>query len=67
LEVIADHSAESDARAYAFFRAIRCFAPSGSNDCGKQDIPLSTRKRWFQMLHQEYPNSVWAQSLKYYW
>lgn len=67
LEVIADRQADRDARAYALFRAIRCYAPSGSNDCGKQEIPLSTRKGWFQMLHQEYPSSAWAQSLKYYW
>jgi hypothetical protein len=67
LVVIGDRQADSDARAYALYRAARCYAPSGYNDCGKQDIPLSTRKRWFQMLHQQYPNSVWASSLKIYW
>jgi hypothetical protein len=67
LEVISDHHAESDARAYALFRAIRCYAPAGNNECGKQENPLATRKQWFQMLHREYADSVWAKSLKYYW
>jgi hypothetical protein len=67
LKVIANKQAEGDARAYALFRAVRCYAPSGFNDCGKQDIPVSTRKQWFQMLHKEYADSSWASSLKYYW
>jgi hypothetical protein len=67
LKVIANKQADGDARAYALFRAVRCYAPSGVNDCGNQNIPKSTRKQWFQMLHQEYPNSMWAKSLKYYW
>jgi hypothetical protein len=67
LKVIADKQADGDARAYALFRAVRCYAPSGTNDCGEQDIPQSTRKQWFKMLHKEYPDSTWAKSLKYYW
>jgi hypothetical protein len=67
MKVIADRQAESNARAYALFRAVRCFEPSGSNDCGNQNIPSSTRKEWFRMLHKEYPDSVWAKSSKYYW
>jgi hypothetical protein len=67
LNVIANHHAQSDARAYALFRAVRCYAPAGYNGCGKQDIPLSTRKQWFQMLHKEYADSIWAKSLKFYW
>jgi hypothetical protein len=67
LKVIGNDHAEADARSYALFRAIRCFAPSGYNDCGKQEIPLRTRKQWFQMLHKDYPDSSWAKSLKYYW
>ena len=67
LKVIANKQAQGDARAYALFRAVRCYAPSGNNDCGKQDIPKSTRKQWFQTLHQEYPESAWAKSLKFYW
>lgn len=67
LKVIGNDHAESDARAYALYRAIRCFAPSGYNDCGGQDVPKSTRKQWFHTLKTAYPDSLWAQSLKYYW
>jgi hypothetical protein len=67
LQVIANKQAPGDARAYALFRAVNCYAPSGYNECGKQDIPQSTRKQWFQMLHKEYPGSTWAKSSKFYW
>jgi hypothetical protein len=67
MKVIASHQAERDARAYALYRAVRCYAPSGINDCGSQDIPQSTRKQWFDTLHKEYPDSSWAKSSKYYW
>ncbi len=67
MKVIANPQAERDARAYALYRAVRCYAPSGSNDCGHQDIPQRTRKQWFDTLHKEYPDSVWAKSSNYYW
>lgn len=67
MKVIANHQADRDARAYALYRAVRCYAPSGYNDCGHQDISKSTRKQWFDTLHHEYPDSVWAKASKYYW
>ena len=67
LQVIANKQAPGDARAYALFRAVNCYARSGFSNCGNQDIPLSTRKQWFQMLHKEYPDSTWAKTSKYYW
>jgi hypothetical protein len=67
MKVIANPQAERDARAYALYRAVNCFASSGNNGCGPQDIPKSARKHWFDTLHKEYPNSVWAKSSKYYW
>lgn len=67
MKVIANHQADRDARAYALYRAVNCFASSGNNGCGPQDIPQSTRKQWFGTLHKEYPNSVWAKSSEYYW
>ena len=67
LKVIADKQADGEARAYALYRAVECYAPAGYNECGKQDIPKGTRKAWFQMLHKEYPTSNWTALLKYYW
>jgi hypothetical protein len=67
LKVIGNSHADGDARAYALSRAVRCYEPAGYNECGKQDIPPRIRKQWFQTLHKEYPDSVWAKSLRYYW
>lgn len=65
--VIAMTEAPADDRAYALYRAINCFAPGGTSECGGNDIAQGTRKRWFNTLKSAYPRSKWAQSLKYYW
>lgn len=67
MQVIADAKAATDDKSYALYRAIYCFAPSGSNDCGTQDISLETRKAWFRQLKTKYKGSQWARQLKYYW
>ncbi|TLP76645.1 outer membrane assembly lipoprotein YfiO [Pseudomonas nitroreducens] len=67
LKVIADKQAVEEDRAYALFRAINCFAPSGYNGCGSQDIAPSQRKQWFRTLKGQYSATPWAKSLKYYW
>ncbi|HKN21513.1 MAG TPA: hypothetical protein VJX73_08855 [Terracidiphilus sp.] len=67
IKVIAETQAAADARAYALYRAVNCFGPSGYNGCGKQNIPANTRKQWFEMLHKEYAASTWAKASKYYW
>ncbi|MBB4125158.1 hypothetical protein GGR77_000429 [Xanthomonas translucens] len=54
-------------RAYALYRAVNCYAPSGYNHCGGKDVPVSERKRWFQRLKRQFLSSSWAQDLKYYW
>lgn len=65
--VIASPDAAAQERAYALYRAVYCFAPAGSNDCDSQEIAPEQRKAWFHQLKREYPQSHWAQSLKYYW
>nr|WP_322044961.1 hypothetical protein [Paraburkholderia sp. J67] len=65
--VIGNPQASADERAYALYRAINCFAPAGTSECGGNDLPSSTRKRWFNTLKSAYPRSKWAQTLKYYW
>ncbi|MEL7936243.1 outer membrane assembly lipoprotein YfiO [Pseudomonas delhiensis] len=67
LKVIADAQAGSDDKAYALYRAINCYAPSGYNGCGKQDIAPAQRKRWFRTLKTQYADTPWSKSLKYYW
>ena len=64
--IIADARAPADDRAYALYRAINCYAPSGNNECGGHDVPKSERARWFHLLKTAYAGTDWA-TLKYYW
>jgi hypothetical protein len=64
--VINDES-RTGRQSYALYRAVMCYAPSGYNDCGGEDVDKAVRKAWFQQLKRDYPGSVWAKSLKYYW
>lgn len=65
--VIADRTASADDRAYALYRAVNCYAPSGANACGPQEIPQTQRRAWFNQLKQQYAQSRWARELRYYW
>ncbi|WP_175914370.1 hypothetical protein [Burkholderia metallica] len=65
--VMADAQANPNDRAYAYYRAIKCYAPAGYNECGGKDVPKNVRKRWFDALKASYPGSPWAQKLRYYW
>ncbi len=65
--LIADPATPGADKAYALFRAVNCYAPSGQNDCGGKDAPQSERKAWFTLLKSRYDATPWAQELKYYW
>jgi hypothetical protein len=65
--IIADAKAAAAERAYALYRAINCFGPSGNNRCDGKDAPQSERARWFHTLKSDYPKSEWAVAQKYYW
>ena len=66
--IIESKVAAADDKAFALNRAVRCFAPSGSSSCGgNDDIPVAQRKAWFTQLKRDYPQSAWAQDLRYYW
>ena len=62
-----DPRAAPNDKAYALYRAVMCYAPSGNNDCGGADVPKSQRKAWFDRLKRDYPQSAWAKKLRYYW
>jgi len=53
-------------KAYALYRAVMCYAPSGNNSCGGKDVDPSQRKAWFLQLKKNYPNSLWAKELQYF-
>ncbi len=65
--VIADSRAAPNDKAYALYRAVMCYAPSGNNDCGGADVPVAQRKAWFTQLKRDYPASQWAKKLRLYW
>ncbi|NWK94390.1 hypothetical protein DM806_01545 [Sphingobium lactosutens] len=75
--IIADRNAAAEERAYALYRAVMCYAPSGYNGCSGPNLtfeemeaaqaPKADRKAWFTELKQRYPDSRWAKSLRYYW
>lgn len=65
--IIASPKAEPEDKSYALYRAIMCYAPSGANDCGGEEVDKLKRKGWFTQLKTQYPGSPWAQQLKYYW
>jgi hypothetical protein len=66
-DIIRDPKAPAADKAYALYRAINCYAPSGNNECGNADVPQSQRRAWFQQLKRDYGSSSWAQTLRYYW
>ena len=65
--VIADRDAPADDRAYALYRAVRCYQPSGGNACGGPDAPKATRHGWYDALKRDYPGSRWAKRLTLWW
>lgn len=65
--VMADPAAARADKAYATYRAVMCYAPSGNNTCGGDDVPESRRKAWFDTLKRQYGDTRWAKELKYYW
>lgn len=65
--IIADKSARPDDKAYALYRAVNCYGPSGYNNCGGVDVGPGVRRTWFNQLKRDYPKSVWARTLRYYW
>lgn len=65
--VLANARAAADDKAYALYRSVYCYAPSGNNDCGGEDVDVSQRRAWFQQLKKTYPQSRWAKKLTVYW
>jgi hypothetical protein len=65
--LIADPSTPDDARAYAYYRAIRCYEPSGVNGCGGTDVKKSVRKGWYDTLKRRYDSLGYVKALRYYW
>jgi hypothetical protein len=66
-DVINDARTQPVDRAYALYRAIRCYAPTGDNGCGGTEVDIAQRRAWFQRLKRDFPESPWAKKLQFYW
>ncbi|MGB3124226.1 MAG: outer membrane assembly lipoprotein YfiO [Pseudomonas sp.] len=66
-QVIANAKAPKTDKAYALFRAINCYSPSGYNSCGGVDVEPAVRKAWFRQLKSGFADTQWGKSLQYYW
>ncbi|WP_426153478.1 outer membrane assembly lipoprotein YfiO [Pseudomonas sp. DC3000-4b1] len=66
-QVIADPTADRDDKAYALYRAINCYGPSGYNGCGGSEVDQAVRKAWFKQLKGTYASTPWAKAQRYYW
>lgn len=65
--IIANPKANASDRAYALYRAVWCYGPTGRNDCGGDDVDKNQRQAWFRELKTRYAGSQWAEKLDYYW
>jgi hypothetical protein len=67
IAVLADTKSTRDDKAYALYRAVNCYGPSGNSHCGGKDVPKAQRKAWFTTLKHDYAGTWWANALQYYW
>ena len=66
-KLVAEASTPENDKAYALFRLVNCYKPSGNNTCGGKDVDKTQRKAWFQTLKTKYGSTPWARSAIYYW
>ncbi len=66
-EIIGKPGVPERDQAYALYRSINCYAPTGHNQCGGVEVSLNQRKQWFDTLKAKHSGTGWAKSLKYYW
>jgi hypothetical protein len=67
MAVLTNAKSSKGDKAYALYRAVYCYGPSGNNDCGGKDVSKSQRKAWFTTLKRDYAGTWWANALQYYW
>ena len=66
-EIMKSTKASHEEKAFALDRAVRCYEPAHSNDCGGIDVAESQRKKWYNELKTKYSDTSYAKELRYYW
>lgn len=67
IDIMKNPKATHQEKAYALFRAVHCYEPTHSNDCGGDDVSEGQRKKWFNELKAKYADTSYAKELHYYW
>ncbi len=65
--IIADRAATRQQRAYALYRAVKCYAPTNNNTCGGPGVAKPERAAWFRRLKTDFADIEYARELDYYW
>ncbi len=65
--IIADRTATRQQRAYALYRAVKCYAPTNNNTCGGPGVAKPQRAAWFRRLKTDFADTEYARELDYYW
>ncbi len=65
--IIADRAATRQQRAYALYRAVKCYAPTNNNTCGGPGVAKPQRAAWFRRLKTDFADTEYARELDYYW
>ncbi|GAA0297798.1 hypothetical protein GCM10009087_04520 [Sphingomonas oligophenolica] len=65
--IIADPTAAPADKAYALYRAVNCYGPSGNNSCGGVEVEPAQRKAWFLRLKKDYATTTWSKQQRYFW
>jgi hypothetical protein len=66
-KLVAESATPENDKAYALYRLVNCYGPSGNNGCGGKDVDKAQRKAWFQTLKTKYGATPWAHMQTYYW
>jgi tetratricopeptide (TPR) repeat protein len=66
-KLIEKPSISDNDKAYALYRAVYCYSPTGINGCGGKDVAKEQRKNWYGLLKSKYGSTPWAREIKYYW
>jgi hypothetical protein len=66
-QVIGEPGVSREDRAYALYRAVYCYAPSGYSSCGSEQVPETQRRAWFRRLKGEFADTRWGREIEYYW
>ncbi len=67
MDIMKSTKASHQEKAFALDRAVRCYEPAHSNDCGGTEVAESQRKKWYNELKAKYGDTSYAKELHYYW